>query len=67
MQWLNENWTWLLLVIAFVAMHLFGHGGHRGHSAHGGRSSRAAAEGCGATKRDDGKDAASSPHSGHGS
>lgn len=31
MQWLSENWVFLLVAIAFVAMHLFGHGGHGGH------------------------------------
>lgn len=27
MAWLAENWVWVLIGIAFVAMHLFGHGG----------------------------------------
>ena len=31
MQWLSENWVFLLIAIAFIAMHLFGHGGHGGH------------------------------------
>ncbi len=31
MEWLTENWLWVLLGIAFVGMHLFGHGGHGGH------------------------------------
>jgi hypothetical protein len=32
MQWLQNNWFWLVLAVGFVAMHLFGHGGHRhGH------------------------------------
>ena len=30
MAWLTENWFWILTFIAFVAMHLFGHGGHGG-------------------------------------
>lgn len=30
MAWLAENWVWVLIGIAFVAMHLFGHGGHGG-------------------------------------
>jgi hypothetical protein len=34
MDWLAENWFFVLLFIAFIAMHLFGHG-HGGHS-HGG-------------------------------
>lgn len=32
MQWLSENWLFLLVAIAMIAMHLFGHGGHGGHS-----------------------------------
>ncbi len=30
MQWLVTNWLWVLIGIAFIAMHLFGHGGHGG-------------------------------------
>jgi hypothetical protein len=30
MTWIAQNWIWILLAIAFVAMHLFGHGGHGG-------------------------------------
>ena len=39
MAWLTENWFWLLTFVAFVAMHMFGHGGrgrHGGHGGHGG-------------------------------
>jgi hypothetical protein len=31
MEWLSENWVFLLVVVAMMAMHLFGHGGHGGH------------------------------------
>jgi hypothetical protein len=31
MNWLSQNWIWLLFALAFVAMHLFGHGSHGGH------------------------------------
>lgn len=31
MQWLTANWFWVLIFIAFIAMHLFGHGGHGRH------------------------------------
>ena len=31
MQWLSENWIFILIAVAMVAMHLFGHGGHGGH------------------------------------
>ena len=36
MEWLATNWFWLLIFVAFVAMHLFGHGGHGAHRGHGG-------------------------------
>lgn len=36
MQWLSQNWFWLLFGLAFVGMH-FGHGGHGGHGNHGRR------------------------------
>ena len=39
MDWLAQNWIWLLFAIAFVAMHLFGHGGHGGHGGHAGHGS----------------------------
>lgn len=28
MQWLLDNWIWVLLGGGMIAMHLFGHGGH---------------------------------------
>lgn len=34
MQWLSENWLFLLIAVGMVAMHLFGHGGHGGHGGH---------------------------------
>ena len=34
MTWLAENWIWVLFGVAFVAMHLFGHGSHGGHGSH---------------------------------
>jgi hypothetical protein len=36
MEWIIENWLWILIGIAFLAMHLFGHGGHGSHGNHGG-------------------------------
>jgi len=36
MAWVTANWFWVLIFIAFIAMHLFGHGAHSGHSGHGG-------------------------------
>ena len=44
MIWLTENWIWLLFGVAFIAMHLFGHGGHGGRGGgcgHGGHGSGA--------------------------
>ena len=40
MAWLLQNWVFVLFMAAFIAMHLFGHGGHGrrgGHSGHGRR------------------------------
>ncbi len=39
MDWLAQNWIWVLFGIAFVAMHLFGHGGYGGHGGHGSHGS----------------------------
>lgn len=36
MEWLTANWFWLVTFIAFIAMHVFGHGRHGGHGGHGG-------------------------------
>lgn len=35
MDWLAQNWVWVLVFAAFIGMHLFGHGGHGGHSGGG--------------------------------
>lgn len=31
MEWLQQNWFWVVVFVTFFAMHLFGHGGHGGH------------------------------------
>jgi hypothetical protein len=36
MEWLTANWFWVVIGVAFIAMHLFGHGGHGGHRGRGG-------------------------------
>jgi hypothetical protein len=36
MAWFIANWFWMLILIIFVAMHVFGHGGHGGHAGSGG-------------------------------
>jgi hypothetical protein len=38
MNWISANWVWILIAVAFVAMHLFGHGGHGGHRDDAGSS-----------------------------
>jgi hypothetical protein len=40
MDWLSANWVWILIAIAFVGMHMFGHGGHGGHGGHDGDGER---------------------------
>jgi len=37
MDWLAQNWIWVVFFVLFIGMHLFGHGGHGG-GAHGGHS-----------------------------
>ena len=34
MRWLTENWFWVLIFVAFIAMHVSGHGCHSGHGSH---------------------------------
>lgn len=36
MDWLSENWFAVIILIVFVAMHMFGHG-HHGMHGHGGQ------------------------------
>ena len=36
MEWLIDNWFWVLFGGLFIGMHLFGHGCHGGHGRHGG-------------------------------
>ena len=38
MTWFTANVFPVLILIAFIAMHVFGHGGHGEHGAHGGQS-----------------------------
>lgn len=36
LEFLSNNWVWILLIVGMAVMHL-GHGGHgRGHAGHGG-------------------------------
>jgi len=44
MQWILENWVFLLVGVGIVAMHLFRHGHKdRGHPSHPGCAKRAVA------------------------
>lgn len=37
MDWIAQNWVWIVVALAFVGLHMFGHGGHGGgHGGHGG-------------------------------
>lgn len=36
MDWLAQNWIWVVVLVLFFAVHLFGHGGHGGHGGHRG-------------------------------
>ncbi len=40
MRWLGVNWFFALMFMAFVSMHLFGHGGHGGTGDGGQRRRR---------------------------
>lgn len=59
MQWISQNWVWVLFFAAFIAMHLFGHGGHGGH---GSKSDQTDDKG---TSADQGQPAARSKATGH--
>ncbi|NOT09160.1 MAG: DUF2933 domain-containing protein [Gemmatimonadales bacterium] len=36
MNWLRENWFWIVVGVFFLWSHGKMHGGHGGHSGHGG-------------------------------
>lgn len=36
MDWLTENWLWIVFGAGFLWMHLRMHGGHGGRGGHGG-------------------------------
>ena len=38
MDWIGNNWIWLVFLVGMIAMHLFGHRGHRHGSGRGDRS-----------------------------
>lgn len=40
MEWLLENWFFILVAVLCIGMHFFGHGSHGGHGGHGGGENR---------------------------
>jgi hypothetical protein len=44
MQWVLDNWVWILFGGGMIAMHMFGHGGHGGHAKSSGGDDHAAPE-----------------------
>lgn len=36
MDWLSQNWVWVVVFGVFIVLHLFGHSGHGGRGGHGG-------------------------------
>ena len=38
MNWLVANWLWIVIGVAFVLFHIYGHGSHGAKGGHGGRS-----------------------------
>ena len=34
MEWLADNWFWILVFLFFIRMHMGGHGCHGGHGGH---------------------------------
>ena len=59
MEWLSQNWVWVLFAVGMIAMHLFGHGGHGGHGGNDNHQNDAK------PARKDGEPGASTPRSGH--
>ena len=59
MEWISQNWVWVLFAVGMIAMHLFGHGGHGEHGGNDDRQNDTNPE------RKDGGQGASAPRSGH--
>ena len=59
MEWISQNWVWVLFAVGMIAMHLFGHGGHGGHGGNDDRQNDVNPE------RKDVGHGASEPRSGH--
>lgn len=59
MEWISQNWVWVLFAVGMIAMHLFGHGGHGGYRGNDDRQNDA-----NPARKDSGQNA-SEPRSGH--
>lgn len=57
MDWLASNWIWIVFAVAFLALHMFGHGGH-GRQRRDPQRSRGGAE--------EPAPATATPHAAHG-
>ncbi len=57
MEWIRENWFFIIFFIFFMAMHLFGFGcgGHGGHQGHGGEDKEHRGHGEGSTRESEEK------------
>lgn len=49
MDWIRENWFWIVVGVLFIWLHTKMHGGH-GHAGHGGGG------GCGGHRHDGSRD-----------
>lgn len=65
MDWLVQNWVWVLVFAAFIGMHLFGHGGHGGHGGCGGHGGHGGREGEGNKNPTDGEQPGKDRPQGH--
>ena len=45
MDWLAQNWIWVVIFVLFIGMHLFGHGRHGGGGCCGGGDDQKPADG----------------------
>lgn len=47
MDWLRENWFWIVVAVLFIWMHARMHGGHGGRGGCGGQGGHGGHGGCG--------------------
>lgn len=65
MEWIAENWFWLIIGVLFIVMHVFGHGGHVSHGGHSGHGEHGGQEDNGDEKRSRKHSGTSSGHHHH--